>query len=173
MGGRPGRDLVGRRPGGAAPPGPPLTTIAYRDGILAADSLAHEDGLRQGYIVKVGPTPDGGAWGLTGMAGHTALWRAWACGDRSADPPGFAEESDAILIEPDGRVRVWTEEKWEELEDTIYAWGSGTALALGAMEHGATAEEAVACAIRRDMGSHGKICTVKIGALISQDISPN
>jgi len=46
----------------------------------------------------------------------------------------------------------------------FYALGSGYQVAMGAMEFGATAEEAVRAAIKWDTGSGGDVTVLRLGA---------
>lgn len=81
-------------------------------------------------------------------------------------PPGDDVPSWSILvIKPDGKILNYTSisNLPVELEPQIVAMGSGGDIAIGAMEFGATAMEAVACAIRRDAFSGGNIHHMKLG----------
>lgn len=139
-----------------------MTTIAFRDGVLAADSQVTCGAVRDGTAKKIGRTPDGRLWAFTGKLRFMEAWREWCeapAGSTGPDAPRLPEidDSTGILISPDGVVREWWGDGWVVNNSSPVAWGSGSELALGAMAAGASAEEAVAIAIRLHIESSGPI----------------
>lgn len=141
-----------------------ITTWAYRNGTLAADSLTTVHGQRAGFVRKikqVGPF-------LLSFSGSLSLAEAWvhwvASGmDPEKEPPRLIDNKDNseyvfghlflggdchVAFEPNGTNLTWA---------PFVAGGSGSEYALGAMEMGASAVEAVAAAIKFDTSSGGPI----------------
>ena len=137
-----------------------MTTIAYRDGVLAADTQINSgNGARAGSIQKVGRTSDGHLWGYSGSTQHQEGCVAWL-DKREGDPAKI--EGVFIVITPAGAVREWWGEGWIQSQARFFAWGSGERLALGAMQVGATAAEAVRAAIALDLESGGEVTAVRL-----------
>jgi hypothetical protein len=148
-----------------------MTVIAYRDGLLAADSrVCNNEGVITGSVVKLARREDGAIAGLCGHAGDVAMFRAWflAGNPRPWSHPtweakdkgqGFA----ALVIELDGTVQIVDEHGVAyPLEAEFYARGAGAELALGAMEMGARADQAVEVACRRSVWCGGEIRTLSL-----------
>lgn len=144
-----------------------MTTIAYKDGVLAADSLATRNGAREGLSVKIlrrGPL----LAGATGSADFAKAFRDWFARGCKGDCPPMGDPDknwgEGFIIMPDERLVVFgPAATWESggLHDGTGAWGSGGEFARGAMAAGATAEEAVAAACRFDIHSGGQIITLR------------
>jgi hypothetical protein len=134
-----------------------MTTIAFRDGIMAADScitMSDESaGDYKGHTVKLLECE----YGICGLQGDStpgmAFWHWWRHGmkDDALAERIRASGADftALTLEKDG-LYVW--DSWllpELVTDEFYAIGSGTKAALGALHMGASAVEAVqiACLI--------------------------
>jgi len=139
-----------------------MTTIAYRDGIMASDTLVTGGPNRCGEMQKSGRTADGYLWAVAGSMCLVEVFRAWA--ERREGDPYKIEDRDSnfILITPQGKVREWWGNGWCESEAEFYAWGSGDSVALGAMAVGASAVEAVAAASRIDKSTGGKMTVSSI-----------
>lgn len=117
-----------------------MTVIAYRDGVMAADALASDSVLKVAGLRKIARGPDGTLYGCGG--------RASICCE--------------ILRQPCGRVSIWT---WAGAEDypadCYLSIGSGSAVAMGAMFMGASAEEAVRAGIEHGIGCGGFVTAVR------------
>jgi ATP-dependent protease HslVU (ClpYQ) peptidase subunit len=141
-----------------------MTTIAYRDGVLAADSL-----------VTLGHTKVHGSYqkirrigsylvGTVGSVADCQAFMEWLKRGDDTHPPRKGEYS-ALVIDPRGKVR--------ELENgsvlpsprgaKFFALGSGGTFALAAMYAGATATEAVKIAAKIDTNTGLPVKTLKIG----------
>ncbi len=140
-----------------------MTTIAYRDGIMAADSRAYSgDKTPIGFKAKIHRLADGTLFGVsTTSVGGDQILRRWieagcpvVAGD-ALKPESFM----ALMVKPDGTVWYANNNlEWSgPLLAEFWAIGSGEHFALGALAHGASAEEAVAAAIRLDPWSDGEI----------------
>lgn len=137
-----------------------MTTIAYRDGCLAADSLTTSGGLRDGLnlkIRKIGPLLVAGA-GASAICERFFDWvRKGMIGD---SPWTGSDGGNSFIVAPNGSILVFGQSGPWKVEQPFYALGTGEHLALGAMAHGASAAEAVECAIRFDIYSGGPIRTI-------------
>ncbi len=140
-----------------------MTTIAYRDGILAADTQitcgSTVDGWAQ-KAFKIGSV----LYATVGSAGPGEAFRNWLVGGMKGDAPNMKPtdeiEGDAFIF-PGGDRVVWRyRNEWATHRAPFFAYGSGSAIALGAMAMGATAEQAVAAAALRDTATGGEITTV-------------
>jgi ATP-dependent protease HslVU (ClpYQ) peptidase subunit len=138
-----------------------MTTIAYRNGILAADSLITA-GNRIATSVsatKIIRLSDGRLLGHCGQMRHMKPLVAFLEG-RSERYPDMEKDATAIVVHVEGRVELHygrhPDEALEE-EAEFFAIGSGAELALGAMAVGVSAIEAVRAAIRFDTGSGGEV----------------
>lgn len=127
-----------------------MTTIAYRDGIMVADSQLTDRGVCAGQVRKIAKSPDGGLIGCCGSLHELHILHQWMEAGACGKPPAIVDEgSEALLVRPDGTVH-WighakTDEAYlVEISDVRYhAAGSGYKLAIGAMAAGASAEEAL------------------------------
>jgi len=129
-----------------------VTVIAYRSGTLAADTMAvHNDHIkllnspkvmkRRGLLMAV-------AGDLCPPNPLIADWFFSADGnEKRAAYHGM--KFDLMVIGPDGKVQIWDQRGEVEIMNVpFYAIGSGKEYAMGAMEMGATAKQAVAVAIK-------------------------
>jgi hypothetical protein len=145
-----------------------LTTIAYKNGIIAYDSLCvkghtiidpdfNKQAIRGQYHIF-----------YCGTASDLELFfTAWNGGPRSED---VVPDLDAIVWDSEEKIlynsSVDPEENllWKiELDrNKHYAIGSGHLAALALMDHGMTAFEAVSAASKRDIFTGGTIKTFAI-----------
>ena len=131
-----------------------MTTIAYAQGILAADTqLTTPDGAKR-KVKKLVRLDDGSLFAAAGDAPAAAALQKWAeAGCPKKPKPRFSKDMavDAILVKPDGTAWLFTNSAVpEKIEDDFVAIGSGHGVATGAMAFGATAIEAVECAAKYD-----------------------
>lgn len=144
-----------------------MTTIVYRDGVMAGDGreTIQNDEHSSYYIlrdncIKVWRLPDGRLFG----AAHGS-----ECIERLRDalmkglPPPKLEDIAGMVV--DRRHRIWLYEGniWQPVPKMkYYAVGSGSILAFSALDAGASAIEATKIAAKRDPFSGGKIHWVKL-----------
>jgi hypothetical protein len=151
-----------------------MTCVVFKDGILASDSqLVSRSWTCVGDFKKIGThTVDGVTYGY-GATGETAycqkfsdwihspafaLWLSDGSGHPNLEPAGKDEVCTGILFKPDGScVRFEGNYPPFTLRAPFYAFGSGDALAMGAMAAGATAHEAVEIACKFDVLSNGPV----------------
>jgi hypothetical protein len=142
-----------------------MTTIAVRNGIIAADSCeTHElddGGHYVGQCRKLFRKGDAilGTYGesTTGM-----VFVDWYGSSKKPPRDEFLQadaEFGVIALTPDG---VFLYDKWcraERLEGEFFAFGTGAKVALGAMHAGASAADAVRIAALVDLYTRGPVIT--------------
>lgn len=145
-----------------------MTTIAYRAGIIAADSYCTSDNVFVGSIRKVARNEQGWLGGASGNVVFTSKWLDWFVSDFEESSMPTPEKNGpnscdglALMVGPKGTIRVVEDKGFYDLQADYYAIGSGTDFAFGALAHGATAEEAVAAAIVHDRYSGGPITVLR------------
>jgi hypothetical protein len=145
-----------------------VTTIAYRDGVMAADTRGTDDSYHPGiYKCEKLFRVDGDIIATAGEDTTGMLFVDWYGSKklgRRAKPPARLVEGEAdfccLVLTKDG---LFWYDKWcrpNKILDEFYAIGSGGAYAMGAMAHGATAEEAVRTAMRWDPYTGGDVQTM-------------
>lgn len=154
-----------------------MTTVAYKDGILACDSCWTTNNMVDTLSKKITRLKYGVLLGHSGDNDGRAFVKLLNNVKKFEDLPDFAT-LDAIkidflglLIFPDKRIAkvstaavrssdddigVW------EIEGTFTAVGTGAELAIGAMEAGATARQAVLIACKRDINSRPPVWTLSL-----------
>lgn len=150
-------------PGGAAAKkSGAVTTVAYRGGVIAADSqvtCADADVGRFGKIAERNGILCGAAGSMALAIGFLDWFRR---GMKGEPPPMKKGDSGAeAFIVHDGWVICYDDTGWDRQRAEYYAIGSGQKLALGAMAAGASAEGAVRCAIKHDVYSGGDVTVMR------------
>lgn len=137
-----------------------MTTIAYRDGVLAADSRAADQTVKSYGIQKLYRLKKKGA--IIGTAGSIVKCQAfvkWYANKRHRAPKLEDDDLSAIVLHRDGRVELFEDSvesiEWNPAEPL--AVGTGAPAALAAMACGKTAAEAVEIACRIDPDSEGPV----------------
>ena len=141
-----------------------MTTIAYRDGIIAADSRTTWNGGHLGDVTKIAKNGKILA-GSAGSASQCKLFLDWVLSGMMGDQPKLVAddyELDAFVALPDGKIVFFNGQSSFPLKARFYACGSGYQYALGAMSMGATAEEAVRIAAQHDTKTGGEIQTLTV-----------
>jgi hypothetical protein len=138
-----------------------LTTIAYRDGTISADTRISYSSFRNGSRDKLALTKHY----IVALAGSTCFrgpleqWANEGCPE-DAVPDCLLEndgEFQAMLVDPDGNVFFVERGFLVPVLADYAAIGSGAYFAYGAMAHGANAAEAVAAAALHDHHTGGNI----------------
>jgi hypothetical protein len=130
-----------------------LTTIATDGKSMAGDTLT-SNGHIFGFGEKIFRAPDGRIFGACGETAQCIKFRRWMM--EGGDCPGFKEKFEALILNLDGTAH-WFDEDCEMIPLMLPASiGTGGELATGAMEAGATPEEAVRIAAKRDTGTGGE-----------------
>lgn len=138
-----------------------MTTIAYKNGVLAGDRRVVSDGRPIGTRCKVVRRGDGAMFGAAGNLDTTVLMQDWFMRGEAEPFPG-RDDSECIIVRPLGDVewRRRDEHKvWPGSRE--FAIGSGAIAARGAMAVGANATAAIVAATSLDDGT-GDGCDVVI-----------
>ena len=139
-----------------------MTTVAYRDGVMACDSQ-----LTGGFKSVTPSKVVIGRSKMVGFCGDYASGYAGAqyLAEEASDKPESHSDDDNEYIVTDGK-RIWladTRLRLAPVGDKFWAVGSGGIAAMAAMYAGADAETAVKIAIKVDEYSGGKVRTFKLG----------
>lgn len=136
-----------------------MTTIAFRNGRMASDSLGVGDDIVRGTVRKLFRV-DGAITGFagdTGMSRHFCKW--FEDGADAAAPPKIETSGFGALVYSADGLFVCSE-RWTlaEIVAPYAALGSGNLIALGAMAMGADAERAIEVAYLHDPFTRGPVC---------------
>lgn len=140
-----------------------MTTIAYRDGVLAADTMYCRGDSSIVGVVKIAIGADGRKGGACGSATFLSAWLAWINGEASR--PEAAKDADScdagLIIWPGGRIEIFEPGGSFSVTSEYFAMGSGRPEALGAMHAGADPEAAVKAAIAHDCHTGGEVTVIR------------
>ena len=155
-----------------------MTTIAYKDGVIARDSRSTDP---IGYIISDKEEKMVQRNGITFFCYGNAteiemLLNAYFGEKADLDVPANIEtyvvDVSAFVIEEGKLYTVGMDHKGvfknKCMRDEIYAFGSGGDIAIGAMEMGASAAEAVEVSKRRDSKTGGEVKTFTLHEEIIQ-----
>lgn len=143
-----------------------MTAIAYRDGVMASDSLAECQNIVMGSVAKIVRRADGALAGAAGLEMVCAeFMRRFADGADEGFSPELKDESDfsAVVVTPDRRIWQVNCRGRFQISAPFYVEGSAYQLMIGAMAAGASAEEAVEIAIKYDTRCGGPIQVERLG----------
>lgn len=154
-----------------------MTTIAYRDGVMAADSQV-TSGNRKLRTSKARRLKGGGLIGGTGNLAHVLKLFRWADGGlRRGNKPEFPDggaDAECLLVKADGTVWLLDEElEPMQFEDPFLAIGSGGPYAMAAMECGRTPEEAVEVAAKFDAATSGPVQVWRLDPVTKKPVRRN
>jgi hypothetical protein len=140
-----------------------MTTIAYRDGVMAADTLMIKGETAFGYVLKIVRRPsDGALCGGAGNLGWVQAFHRRFLADEEGDPPPMTEYDNAIVVREQGNsVEIFEDGGAFEFETDFTAIGSGKDFALAAMHVGADAATAVRTAIHFEPGTGGEVTVLR------------
>lgn len=123
-----------------------MTTIVYRDGIMAADTAIFDRGTYCGTGRKIARAPDGTLGGGAGAWGDVAALLDWIDTGAEGSPPKIDGDAESEYLWARTNGDIW----WAGpgslptlVNSPWAAVGSGFRIAMGALAHGATAEQAV------------------------------
>lgn len=135
-----------------------MTVIAVRGKTIAADALETTGELISGLVVKLYRAHNGAVAGAAGNAYACQRFGVWFAGARGKSPNISSDSFEALMLDIDGKIYLLDEHGTLLLRTGEYAaLGSGAHLALGAMAAGATAEQAVAIAIKLNVMCGGEV----------------
>ena len=135
-----------------------MTTIAYRNGIMASDSRAYSGGsIPIGNKSKIECLEDGTLIGVSStIPGGSEIIKQWFKDGFPTKPDYLLPERFTLLVAKlNGSIFYASDNPMISgpLMGEYFAAGSGAEYALGAMANGATAEEAVKIACQLDVWS--------------------
>ncbi|WP_256806485.1 proteasome subunit beta [Pseudomonas kurunegalensis] len=140
-----------------------MTTIAYKDGVIAYDSRQTRSGSIVSDDCQKLTVVDGVSFFLSGAVCDEKALIAAYFGTPSPVPvecSGYVVDGGRLqIVGHDDKTGVWRQGLDPANPDAI---GSGSAYALAAMDMGASAEEAVRAAMKRDIYTGGKVRTMRI-----------
>jgi len=141
-----------------------ITTICYRDGVLAADTLIAYNTYTNGHRDKIAECGNY-LVALAGAVCYRRILEKWVkdgchSDEVPADLLNNTSEFSALLVDRvSGRAYEFDDGHLVPIYADYTAIGSGTMLALGALAAGATAEEAVEAASLHDKNTGGPVTT--------------
>lgn len=142
-----------------------MTTIAYKNGVLAADTRCTiEDVIDPSQHKKVFRFKNGA---LIGLAGDTGVMMN-VLKKLRRDPEDFEtikvdkKDLNAIYVKPNGKVFERDDNGWIPITAKYAATGSGYLAALVAMRCGKSAVQAIKIAMEFDKNTGGKVRSVKL-----------
>ena len=94
--------------------------------------------------------------GVSGDVEAEMKWLDWLTTGRKGKPPSAAG-IEALILRREGLFYLLGSATEHKIERGWHAIGSGGGIAIGAMAHGATAEEAVLLATQHDAQSGGEL----------------
>jgi ATP-dependent protease HslVU (ClpYQ) peptidase subunit len=140
-----------------------MTTIAYKDGIIACDSRQTRGSSIVSDDTSKCEIVDGVSFFLSGAVCDEKALIAAYFGTKSPDPvecSGFVVDGGRLMmVGHDDKTGIWKQELDLSNPDAI---GSGSSYALAAMDMGASAEDAVRAAMKRDIYTGGSVRTYKV-----------
>lgn len=159
-----------------------MTTIAYKDGIMASDSAASDSWqILTNKSTKIYRLGSGALFGGAGDADIRSILELFNdCKSYKSLPTKkkIIEEKtdfDGLLVLPKGAkiFHVWcneppgdSDERWHAgvmpIEEHHYAIGSGAIFALPALDAGRSARDAVLIACKRDFFTRPPVVTVEL-----------
>jgi hypothetical protein len=139
-----------------------VTTIAYRKGVLAADTRETDDEqefIYPGHARKIHRLEGGHLFAAAGDSEQIEVLRRSVVD--GSQPPKM-KGVEAIVVLPSGRVRFYEGRIWSPVRSPFFALGTGKVAALAAMYANASAAKAVRIAMKLDFCTGGRVETVKL-----------
>jgi ATP-dependent protease HslVU (ClpYQ) peptidase subunit len=137
-----------------------VTTVVTDGKVMLADAQLTDGNVRikyHGKIRKIGEYLVGGA----GDPESLELFFRWYASP-TARAPALGKNFEAIAVSKDGIFGYGRRLVPMKIEEPFYAIGSGFGLALGALEAGATPQEAMRIACKRDAYSGIEIVEISL-----------
>jgi hypothetical protein len=140
-----------------------MTAIAYRDGVMVADTEMSIGNVKS-RCVKIAKK-NGHLIGMCGSDCPPLAMFVTAFGKKDEEAKKLLKEFKfaALVVTPKGEMQLWTQSMtFEPLQTPFYAIGSGSEVAIGAMEMGASSRRAVLAAIKWAPGVSGPMTTLRL-----------
>jgi len=141
-----------------------VTVIAFRQGILSADSGVSDDIIICGAKQKVVRRKDGALAAAAGdIHSIDSFFRWFQANFKRGQPEILSDDFDAIVVRPDGSVTFYNQHLVPaQMDGEYFALGTGGDVALGAMAHGASAIDAVRAGIKHTTNCRGPIQALRL-----------
>lgn len=140
-----------------------MTTIAYKDGVIAYDGRQTRNDRIVSDSAEKCEVVNGVRFFLAGAVCDEKALIAAYFGTPSPVPvecSGYVVDNfKLMMVGHDDKTGIWKQDLDPTNPDAI---GSGSAYALAAMDMGASAEDAVRAAIKRDIYTGGNVSAIKI-----------
>lgn len=147
-----------------------MTTIAYRAGVMAADTGSLYGDSKIAGVTKLAIGPDGAVYGTTGNASLARVFLDWVRSGYRGEQPTIPLDRDGnneivvLRADPTGRLELITHFGAEDMSGFPYmAVGADAPIALGAMFIGAPATKAVSAAIEHGRWTSGQVFEMPVG----------
>lgn len=140
-----------------------MTTVAYRDGVMAGDTALTDRGVYCAATPKVFRNDAGDLFGFAGCLVDLSRAVPWFLEGAIGNPPEFrSEDSEGLLVHADGTAE-WLGGNGRRvvMSADFFALGSGFKVAMGALAAGATAERAVEIACDLDIETRRPVIALK------------
>ena len=126
-----------------------MTTIALKDGVLACDKQGTNYGTISTCAAKMVHS-DSSVYCFCGTLTTGLKFINWLLDEQRGKAPSIRKTCVVEMDKKTGAAYVWEDNIPIKIEDSVFATGSGGDVALGAMEAGATPEEAIKIATKWD-----------------------
>jgi ATP-dependent HslUV protease subunit HslV len=130
-----------------------MSTIAYRDGVMAADTGSWHAGVKHDFALKIATGPDGTLYGAVGDAAQCSAVMRWVH-EGCVGPMPEAERTEnrgssftVMAVPPNGMISLISAYGTEAYPAPYFAIGGGAEVAFGALHAGADAADAIRAAI--------------------------
>ncbi len=138
-----------------------MTIIAFKDGIIAGDTLCRWDGIRVWYQEKIIIAFDGVVAAAAGTTSDCYAFEKWIKGGRVGEPLRFGDTFEALWFLPNGEIwggdGVGVHNIPRDVE--FLTIGCASKFGSGAMAAGCSARRAVELCIRYHDGCGGEVQT--------------
>jgi hypothetical protein len=141
-----------------------MTVIAYKDGIMAADTVTWcMDLVNNDVTMKIIRTPSGELVGCAGGVGVITEFQEWAmAGFPSCSKPKGSDDFVALVVSPDGKVSKYDGEMRRYDSGVVGFIGVHAEFLCGALAAGASAEQAVRLALTHCAYAGGEVQSMRL-----------
>jgi ATP-dependent protease HslVU (ClpYQ) peptidase subunit len=139
-----------------------MTTVAYKDGIMASDSQVTDNGVKDFHTNKLLRLDDGTLVGYCGNYLDLVSLKEKIEGALSKKVSKKDLQGITFMVVTKHTLSTLQGGGLINMDTQPYAIGSGALYARAAMKAGASAEDAVRVAIEMDIYSGGEIHTLKL-----------
>lgn len=138
-----------------------MTIIAYRAGVMAADTLITQGDIKTKQVIKI-VKADGFLGGAAGQLNHCAQFLEWVKSGRDFNNIPKYDNYSGVLVSPERKIFWIADGIAMDYQDEYVTEGSGSAYALGAFSVGATAEQAVQAAMKHSATCGGDLTVLRL-----------